>query len=217
MMNYKFSLIRIIDIFLSIFIILFSLPILLLIYFLLFFKNGSPLFFQERVGKNLRKFTLIKFRTMIIGTKDCPTHLVDRKNITPLGDFIRKTKIDEIPQFFNVLKGEMSIVGPRPCLFNQKELINERKKLNIHKVTPGITGLAQIKGIDMSNPKLLAEVELSMIKNFTIKKYFYYFFKTLIGKGFGDNVKKIEIDLYKFYFSLMLLISSLLKESNTKY
>ena len=70
-------------------------------------------------------------------------------------DFIRKTKIDEIPQFFNVLKREMSIVGPRPCLCNQKELINERKKLNIHKVKPGITGLAQIKGIDMSNPKLL--------------------------------------------------------------
>ena len=190
MMNYKFSLIRIIDIFLSIFIILFSLPILLLIYFLLFLINGSPLFFQERVGKNLQKFTLIKFRTMIIGTKDCPTHLVDRTNITPLGDFIRKTKIDEIPQFFNVLKGEMSIVGPRPCLSNQKELLNERKKLNIHKVTPGITGLAQIKGIDMSNPKLLAEVELSMIKNFTIKKYFYFFFITLIGKGFGDNVIK---------------------------
>ena len=79
---------------------------------------------------------------MLIGTRDYPTHIVDSTRITPIGNIIRKTKIDEIPQFFNVIKGEMSIVGPRPCLFNQKELIKERKKLNIHKVIPGITGLA---------------------------------------------------------------------------
>jgi len=189
-MNYNFCLIRIIDILLSGFIILASSPFLLFIYLLLYFNNGSPLFFQERVGKNFRKFTLVKFRTMLIGTKDCPTHIVDSSRITPIGNFIRKTKIDEIPQFFNVLKGEMSIVGPRPCLFSQKELINERKRLNIHKVTPGITGLAQIKGIDMSDPKFLAEIELIMIKSFSIKKYFYYFFKTLFGSGFGDKVTK---------------------------
>ena len=75
-------------------------------------------------------------------------------------------------------------------MLNQKELISERKKLNIHKVTPGITGLAQIKGIDMSDPKLLAEIELTMIKKLTIKKYFYYFFKTCLGSGFGDKVIK---------------------------
>ena len=189
-MNYQFNLIRIFDILLSILIIAASSPLLLFIYSLLYFTSGSPLFYQERVGKNLKKFTLIKFRTMLIGTRDCPTHIVDSTRITPIGNIIRKTKIDEIPQFFNVIKGEMSIVGPRPCLFNQKELIKERKKLNIHKVTPGITGLAQIKGIDMSNPKLLAEIELNMIKNFTIKKYFYYFFKTILGSGLGDKVIK---------------------------
>ena len=172
------------------FIILASSPFLLFIYLLLYFKNGSPLFFQERVGKNFKKFTLVKFRTMLIGTEDCPTHIVDISRITPIGNFIRKTKIDEIPQFFNVIKGEMSIVGPRPCLFSQKELINERKRFNIHKVTPGITGMAQIKGIDMSNPKLLAEIEFDMIKSFSIKNYFYYFLKTLIGNGFGDKVRK---------------------------
>ena len=189
-MNYRFILVRIFDLFLSIFIILISLPLLLFIYLLIKFKYGSPLFFQERVGKNLKKFKLIKFRTMRIGTKDCPTHLVDNSRITPIGKIIRKTKIDEIPQFFNVLKGEMSIVGPRPCLVTQKQLIKQRKKLNIHKFTPGITGLAQIKGVDMSNPKLLAELECIMVKNFTIKKYFYYFLKTLFGSGFGDKFIK---------------------------
>ena len=189
-MNYQFSLIRILDVLFSILIIVVSLPLLLFIYSLIYFTSGSPLFYQERVGKNLKKFTLIKFRTMLIGTRDCPTHIVDSTRITPIGNIIRKTKIDELPQFFNVIKGEMSIVGPRPCLFNQKELIKERKKLNIHKVNPGITGLAQIKGIDMSDPKLLAEIELNMIKNFTIKKYFYYFFKTILGSGLGDKVIK---------------------------
>ena len=143
----------------------------------------------------MKKFTLIKFRTMLIGTKDCPTHLVDYSRITPIGNIIRKTKIDKIPQFFNVIKWEMIIVGPRPCLFTQKELIKERKKLNIHKVTPGITGLAQIKGIDMSDPKLLREVEFRMIKSFTIKN-FYYFLKTLIGSGFGDKAIKNWKDFY---------------------
>ena len=143
-MSYKFLMIRILDLSLSILIIFISSPYLLFTYLLLYLNNRSPLFFQERVGKDLHKFTLIKFRTMLIGTKDCPTHVVDYSRITPIGHIIRKTKIDEIPQFFNVIKGEMSIVGPRPCLFTQKELIKERKKLNIHKVTPGITGLAQM-------------------------------------------------------------------------
>ena len=189
-MNCRFFLIRTIDIILSISIILISFPLLLSVYLLLYQQYGSPLFFQERVGKNLKKFKLIKFRTMIIGTNNLPTHLVDHSRITPIGKIIRKAKIDEIPQFINVIKGEMSIVGPRPCLFTQGELIYERKKLNIHNVIPGITGLAQIEGIDMSNPKLLAEVEFSMMKNFSIKKYFYYFLKTLLGNGFGDKVRK---------------------------
>ena len=189
-MNYKLFVIRIIDLFLSIFVLLISSPLLLIIFFLLYLDNSSPLFFQERMGKNMKKFTLIKFRTMLIDTQECPTHLVDYSKITALGNVIRKTKIDEIPQFLNVIKGEMSIVGPRPCLVTQKELIKERRRLNIHKVTPGITGLAQIKGIDMSDPKLLTEVEYRMIKSFTIKNYFYYFFKTLIWSGFGDKAIK---------------------------
>ena len=190
-MNYKLNLmIRIFDYLFSIFILFLLFPFLLFIYFLLFLENRSPLFFQERVGKNLKKFTMVKFRTMKIGTKDCPTHMLDKSKITFLGSIIRKTKIDEIPQFLNVLRGEMSIVGPRPCLSTQNTLLKEREKLNIHKTIPGITGLAQIKRIDMSDPYLLAKPEDKMIRSFSMKIYFYYILKTLIGSGFGDKVRR---------------------------
>ena len=149
--------IRIFDLLFALIGIIIFMPLMLVIFFILYLENKSPFFLQERIGKNLKSFTLIKFRTMSKGTKNCATHLVDSSKITNSGFFLRKTKLDEIPQLWNVIKGEMSIVGPRPCLFSQKELINERKRFNIHKVTPGITGLAQMKGIDMSDPKLLVE------------------------------------------------------------
>ena len=190
-MNYKLNFMtRIFDYLFSIFILFLLFPFLLFIYFLLFLENRSPLFFQERVGKNFKKFTLIKFRTMKIGTKDCPTHLIDKSKITFIGSIIRKTKIDEIPQFLNVLRGEMSIVGPRPCLLTQNKLLKEREKLNIHKTIPGITGLAQIKEIDMSDPCLLGKTEYKMIRSFSMKMYFYYILKTFTGSGFGDKVRR---------------------------
>ena len=156
----------------------------------LYLENKSPFFFQERVGKNLKSFTLIKFRTMSKGTENCATHLVDSSRITTSGAFLRRTKLDEIPQLLNVLKGEMSFVGPRPCLPIQKELIKFRKELNVHHTLPGITGLAQIKGIDMSDPFFLAKTEHRMIKEFNLIKYFWFIFVTLIGNGFGDKIKK---------------------------
>ena len=125
---------------------------------------------------------------MKIGTESCATHLVDSTKITKLGRILRKTKLDEIPQLFNVLKGEMSFVGPRPCLLNQIELIETRKKYNLYKYNPGITGLSQIKGIDMSNPVLLSKTDDKMMRNFSLFKYFYYIGLTLLGSGFGDRV-----------------------------
>ncbi len=182
--------IRIFDFLFALTGIVILMPLILLILFILYLENKSPFFFQERIGKNLKIFTLIKFRTMSKGTMNCATHLVDSSRITTSGAFLRRTKLDEIPQLWNVLKGEMSFVGPRPCLPIQTELIKFRKELNVHRSLPGITGLAQVKGIDMSDPLFLAKTEHRMIKEFNLIKYFWFIFVTLIGNGFGDKVNK---------------------------
>ena len=181
---------RTFDILLASLAVLIFLPILIFIFFIIYFENKSPLFFQKRVGKNMKQFTLIKFRTMSIGTKSCATHLIDDSKITKLGKFLRKTKLDELPQLLNVIKGDMSLVGPRPCLPSQFELIDMRNSFNVYNFLPGITGLAQIKGIDMSDPVLLAQLDSRMMKNLNLYKYFYYLFCTFLGSGFGDRVKK---------------------------
>ncbi len=155
-------------------------PLLTLLWIILLFDNGSPLFRQYRIGYNQKLFLLIKFRTMPIGTKSSATHLIDSSKITPFGIFLRRTKLDELSQLLNVLLGDMSLVGPRPCLLNQKKLINERKKRGVFKVRPGITGLAQVKGIDMATPTLLAKVDSQMIKQMNLINYFYYIFVTIL-------------------------------------
>jgi lipopolysaccharide/colanic/teichoic acid biosynthesis glycosyltransferase len=172
--------IRLLDLIVSFFGLLLSFPLFILIFFVIFLDNGFPLFFQKRVGLNLKNFTLIKFRTMRIGTLSVGTHLIDSSNITYFGYFFRKFKLDELPQLLNVLMGDMSLVGPRPCLSNQKRLIIERKKRGIYKVKPGITGLAQVSGINMSRPVLLAKTDLKMIKQMNLFYYFYYIFKTVL-------------------------------------
>lgn len=183
--------VRLLDVILAFFSLVFLSPLIIFLYILISLENNSPLFYQLRVGKNLKEFTLIKFRTMKIGTESCATHLVSSTNITKIGRILRKTKLDEIPQLFNVLKGEMSFVGPRPCLPNQIHLIETRKKYNLYKYVPGITGLSQIKGIDMSTPVLLSKTDDKMMRNFSFLKYFYYIVLTLLGSGFGDRVRKL--------------------------
>lgn len=171
--------IRFFDFILSLFGLVILLPILFLIFIFGSFENGSPIFKQKRVGKNEKLFLLIKFRTMDKNTESVATHLVDKSMISSYGSFLRRTKLDELPQLFNVLIGEMSLVGPRPCLLNQTKLINERKKRGIFNVKPGITGLAQLSGISMKTPLLLAKTDMKMIKNFNLIRYFYYILKTL--------------------------------------
>lgn len=169
--------------------LLLTLPILLIVTVIGYFDTGSPIFMQQRVGKNQKPFILIKFRTMSLDTKSVASHLASTASITRMGGFLRKTKIDELPQLVNILKGEMSLVGPRPCLFNQEELIKERESRGVFDVLPGITGLAQVNEIDMSTPTLLAEWDQRMIENFSICHYFRYILMTATGKGSGDRVK----------------------------
>tara|TARA_B100000609_G_C17116682_1_gene382676 strand:+ start:102 stop:587 length:486 start_codon:yes stop_codon:yes gene_type:complete len=158
----------------------------MLIFTISILDTGYPLFFQERIGLNKKTFLLVKFRTMKLNAKSVATHLASQSDITKLGLFLRKTKIDELPQLWNVLLGQMSFVGPRPNLPSQDELIHEREKLNVYSVKPGITGLAQIERIDMSQPQLLAKTDHEMVKTMTIKTYFEYIFKTIFGRGRGD-------------------------------
>jgi lipopolysaccharide/colanic/teichoic acid biosynthesis glycosyltransferase len=180
---------RLLDLLFSITGLVLGAPVLLTIYLLGLFDTGSPLFRQERVGRYQKPFTLLKFRTMRPDTASVASHLADATAITHFGSFLRRTKLDELPQLWNVLKGEMSLVGPRPCLFNQTELIEERASLAIFDVRPGITGLAQVSNIDMSMPMLLAETDASMLRNLTLRMYFKYIFMTLTGRGAGDRIK----------------------------
>lgn len=181
---------RIFDIVFSFFGLVFGFPVLLIIYIIGLFDTGSPLFLQERVGRNKKPFTLVKFRTMKVDTASVASHLASSASITKLGGFLRKTKLDELPQLWNVLKGDMSLVGPRPNLYNQEELIAARDALGVYKVRPGITGLAQINEIDMSTPELLAKTDADMIRTLTTSDYFKYIFQTVAGKGSGDRVVK---------------------------
>lgn len=180
--------IRVLDFFFALLGLVVGFPILVILYLIGLFDTGSPLFFQQRVGRHQKPFTLVKFRTMKVDTASVATHLASASAITPFGAFLRKTKLDELPQLWNVLKGEMSLVGPRPGLFNQQELLDARSGLGVYAVRPGITGLAQVNEIDMSTPQLLAETDAKMIATLTLSDYFKYIFMTLVGKGSGDRV-----------------------------
>ncbi|WP_456867475.1 sugar transferase [Galbibacter sp. BG1] len=181
---------RLFDFFFAFLGLLFLCPILLILYLIGFLDTGSPIFVQERVGKFKKPFKLIKFRTMHVNTKSVATHLSNQSSVTKFGSFLRKSKLDELPQLINVLIGDMSLVGPRPNLFNQVELIEERDKRGVYNVVPGITGLSQINKIDMSTPKVLAEKDAEMLKSLTITNYFKYIFATVSGKGQGDRIRK---------------------------
>lgn len=181
--------IRLLDFLFSLFGLLFASPFLVILYIIGLFDTGSPIFMQERVGRNKKSFTLIKFRTMAVDTASVASHLASTASITPFGGFLRKTKLDELPQLWNVLIGEMSLVGPRPGLFNQEELTRERDAKNIFDARPGITGLAQVSEIDMSTPKLLAKTDREMIDTLNLSNYFKYILMTVTGSGSGDRVK----------------------------
>lgn len=159
------------------------------LFFALIFQPGSPIYLQHRVGREEKLFTLIKFRTMKPETWSVGTHEVNPAQVTAWGRFLRRLKIDELPQLWNVLWGEMSLVGPRPCLPSQAELIGARRRLSVFDVRPGITGLAQIQGIDMSTPELLAKTDAEMIRTMSLGNYFKYIMLTVCGWGRGDQIR----------------------------
>jgi O-antigen biosynthesis protein WbqP len=180
---------RLLDFLLSLIGLIFGAPILTILWVMGWIDTGAPLFRQQRVGRYQKPFILVKFRTMRLDTASVATHMADASAVTKLGRFLRRTKLDELPQLWNVLKGEMSLVGPRPCLFNQTELITERESRGVFGARPGITGMAQINGIDMSTPKLLADTDAQMLKEMALLAYFKYIFKTVTGSGRGDRIK----------------------------
>jgi len=182
--------IRVLDVFFALCGLIFGSPVLVVLTILGLFDTGSPFFLQTRVGRHQRPFTLLKFRTMRPDTASVATHLADASAVTRFGKFLRRSKLDELPQLWNVLRGDMSLVGPRPCLFNQTELIAARAAQGVFEARPGITGLAQVNGIDMSRPERLAETDRKMLAELNMAAYFRYLFMTVLGKGRGDRVKK---------------------------
>lgn len=164
-------------------------PLVIGIIILLRVTSGGKVFFsQERVGKDEQPFVCHKFRTMHEGTRQAATHEISDDRVTRVGRVLRKTKLDEIPQLWNVLVGEMSLVGPRPCLPSQTELVSERRKRGVYQALPGITGLSQVEGIDMSDPDVLARRDEDYLKSWSIGLDFRILVKTVFGGGSGDRV-----------------------------
>ena len=152
-------------------------------------SRGPAILRQTRVGREGRLFVCYKLRTMRTGTRDTPTHMVNPGAVTPVGRYLRRSKLDELPQILNILRGEMSFVGPRPCLPSQKELIQFRRDLGVDRILPGITGVAQISGVDMSNPEKLAKLDATYLTDMTVKQDIKIILATAFGSGQGDQIR----------------------------
>ena len=153
-------------------------PIILIVALAVKLTSPGPMLFkQRRIGKNNDEFQIYKFRTMRIDTPNVPTHLLENPEqwITPVGKFLRKTSLDELPQLFNILKGEMSIVGPRPALYNQIDLKEMRTEAGVHKLVPGLTGWAQINGRD----EIPLSLKVNLDKEYLEKKNFLFDIKII--------------------------------------
>lgn len=179
----------------ALFILILSSPVLIFVCAVVAYETrATPIFVQWRVGKKRVPFRLFKIRTMKLSAPTTASHQVNSQFVTRSGHFVRKFKLDEIPQLLNVIFGQMSLVGPRPCLTIQHELIDERDKRGVYIVKPGITGLSQIRGIDMSDPVRLAtsDAEYVASRNFGVDLSILW--KTILGKGRGDRVRSTEAD-----------------------
>jgi O-antigen biosynthesis protein WbqP len=169
---------------------LLALPVILVAGLLVRLDSSGPAFFrQARVGLHEQTFTCYKLRTMVAGAPNAGTHEVSAASVTPLGRRLRRLKIDELPQLWNVLRGEMSLVGPRPCLPGQTQLIEERRARGVYHVRPGITGRAQVAGVDMSTPLELAIEDAVWARRPNLADYLRLVALTVMGKGQGDAIR----------------------------
>lgn len=152
--------------------------------------RSNPIFMQQRLGRDGRPFWLMKLRTMRVGTGDRPSHEAQATSITRIGALLRRTKLDELPQLWNVLRGEMSFIGPRPGLLTQTVLASERRRHGVDRLSPGITGIAQVQGIDMSAPEYLAEVDSAYLTKWSLNRDLRLLMLTVAGGGRGDAVRR---------------------------
>jgi lipopolysaccharide/colanic/teichoic acid biosynthesis glycosyltransferase len=150
-------------------------------------SKGPAVFRQTRVGAGQKPFTCLKLRTMFLDTPEGASHTIRASAVTRVGRMLRRTKLDEIPQLINVLRGELSLVGPRPCLPSQAELIAAREARGVFAARPGITGLAQIAGIDMSDPQRLANVDAEYVRTASMRLDLWILLMTVFGRGRGDR------------------------------
>lgn len=184
---------RIFDFLMSLIAIIILSPVILIVALAVKFTSPGPMLFkQRRIGKDNIEFEIYKFRTMRIDTPNVPTHLLENPDqwITPVGKFLRKTSLDELPQLFNILKGEMSIVGPRPALYNQIDLRDMRTAVGVHKLIPGLTGWAQINGRD----EIPLSLKVRFDKEYLDRKSFLFdikiIFMTVLSVLKSDGVQE---------------------------
>ena len=209
---------RIIDFILSFIALILLIPLWIIFSIIIKAESRGPILFkQKRIGKNKEYFYILKFRTMRTDTpKDIPTHLLNNADsyITKFGNFLRKTSLDELPQIINILKGDMSIIGPRPALWNQDDLVAERDKYGANDVLPGLTGLAQISGRDELEIPVKAKIDGDYVKDMSLKLDIKIFFKTITkvfkheGIVEGAHTDNIIEDIYRMkwnFASLFLL------------
>ena len=184
---------RVFDFLMSLIAIIILSPVILIVALAVKFTSPGPILFkQRRIGKDNVEFEIYKFRTMRIDTPNVPTHLLENPDqwITPVGKFLRKTSLDELPQLFNILKGEMSIVGPRPALYNQIDLRDMRTAVGVHKLIPGLTGWAQINGRD----EIPLSLKVRLDKEYLDRKSFLFdikiIFMTVLSVLKSDGVQE---------------------------
>lgn len=201
-MNKKYIIIKnILDFILSLLALIILLPFFFIFAIIIKLESKGPIFFkQKRIGKDKREFYIYKFRTMRTDTpKDMPTHLLKdaESYITKSGKIFRKTSIDELPQIINILKGQMSIIGPRPALWNQYDLIKERDKYNANSIRPGLTGWAQVNGRDELEIPIKAKFDGEYVEKMSLLFDTKIFLKTIIKVFKHDGVVEGKVEKEK--------------------